>query len=154
MKINLFIVFATLLLILGNATLINANSRHHILAQKQQNIVNFPDKVLENAIRKKLKLNKKTPLTVDKLAKITSLEIDNHEPNTDGQKIKSLEGIEKLKNLTSLTLIFHNITDIKPLASLSKLTELDLTYNQIIDIKPLAGLSKLTSLNLGSNLKG
>jgi internalin A len=42
-----------------------------------------------------------------------------------------------LTKLTSLSLWFNKISDIKPLSSLTKLTSLNLEFNKISDIKPL-----------------
>ncbi|HEY9704157.1 MAG TPA: hypothetical protein V6C58_17025 [Allocoleopsis sp.] len=95
MKKDLFIVMVTLGIILGNTTITNINR-----AIAQQTEVKFADPVLENMIREQLKINKTTPLTVDKLAKITSLKIEN-ESNKPGQpQITLFTGIENLKNLT------------------------------------------------------
>ena len=57
---------------------------------------------------------------------------------------KDISGLEHFRNLTSLDLSFHAITDISLLAGLTKLTALSLGGNPIADITPLSGLADLT----------
>ena len=49
--------------------------------------------------------------------------------------IKDIEGLEYFRNLESLDLSFHAITDITPLAGLKKLTSLSLSNNPVADIR-------------------
>ncbi|HEY9692307.1 MAG TPA: leucine-rich repeat domain-containing protein [Oculatellaceae cyanobacterium] len=65
--------------------------------------------------------------------------------------VTSLEGIQALRNLTSLDLHYNKISDVKPLRGLTKLTTLTLNSNQISDVEPLIGLTELTDLSLSSH---
>lgn len=65
--------------------------------------------------------------------------------------IASLEGMELLPNLETLSLFENEIEDISPLAALSDLEELQLGANRIGDVSPLAELAELSRLGLGSN---
>lgn len=65
--------------------------------------------------------------------------------------IYSLDGIETLRNLSSLNLRGNFISDITPLQSLKRLRKLNLRDNNINDITPLAALTNLQLLNLGGN---
>ena len=64
--------------------------------------------------------------------------------------IQDISGLEYFKNLESLDLSFHKITNIKPLAGLNKLTSLSLGGNLVADITPLAGLTNLKVLVLSN----
>ena len=66
----------------------------------------------------------------------------------DAVPIREINGLEYFKNLESLDLSFHEITDVAPLAGLSKLSVLSLRGNPVADITPLAGLTNLTVLAL------
>ena len=63
----------------------------------------------------------------------------------------SLNGIENLTSLESLSIMHSNIRDISNLASLSGLKQLSLGWNQISDLSPLSGLTKLQTLGLWGN---
>jgi hypothetical protein len=67
--------------------------------------------------------------------------------------IRSLEGIQRLPNLTSLHLPRNEIGDLTPLAALPRLGALTLTDNQVADISALAGLP-LFDLGLSQNPVG
>lgn len=58
---------------------------------------------------------------------------------------------ETLTNLTELSLIRHQITDIKPLSKFTNLRKLNLSSNQIKDVQPLSGLTNLRFLILNFN---
>jgi Leucine Rich repeats (2 copies) len=64
--------------------------------------------------------------------------------------IRSLEGIQRLPNLTSLYAPRNDISDLAPLASLPRLSALTLTDNAVSDLSPLAGLP-LFDLGLSQN---
>jgi hypothetical protein len=62
--------------------------------------------------------------------------------------IRDIGGLEYFKNLESLDLSFHAVTDIATLAGLKKLTSLSLDGNPVADIAPLAALTNLKVLVL------
>ncbi len=64
--------------------------------------------------------------------------------------VRDIGGLEYFKNLESLDLSFHAITDITPLAGMKKLTTLSLGGNPINDIGALAELTSLKVLTLSS----
>lgn len=64
--------------------------------------------------------------------------------------IQDIGGLEYFKNLKSLDLSFHAITDVTPLAGLKKLTSLSLGGNAIADLAPLAELTNLKVLVLSN----
>ena len=108
-----------------------------------EQIVVFPDKNLETAVREALGKSE-WPLTSGDLE---SLEELSHE---DGG-IKDLTGLEHCVNLTKLNLFSNLVGDLTPLASLTNLTRLNLKGCPISDITPLASLTNLTHFYLGGN---
>jgi len=109
-------------------------------------LANFDDLGLEQLVRGTLK-KPEGPLYRSELALITSLK-SLYLPH---QRIKSLKGIEQLRNLTALELQDNLIADLAPLAALKQLKSLNLTRNRIEDISPLKNLSKLEHINLSDN---
>lgn len=107
----------------------------------------FPDKVLARLIAKKLQRLENEVIYEYVLLETQSLNYDGE--NKD--KIKSIEGIHRLKNLTQLSLINNNIVDISPLTKLKKINHLDLTSNKIENLKPLKDLQSLRLLVLQDN---
>lgn len=65
--------------------------------------------------------------------------------------LTSLDGIDALSGLTSLTMVWggeSRIEDLSPLAALAGLTTLSLHSRALSDLSPLTGLTKLTALDL------
>jgi Leucine-rich repeat (LRR) protein len=92
-------------------------------------------KVIEAAIRKAAK--KPTgELTKEDLEKVMMLDLQD-------KGLTSVEGLEKLTQLTSLHLSNNHLTDVKGLENLTQLKSLYLLSNQLTDVK---GLEKLTQL--------
>lgn len=67
------------------------------------------------------------------------------------KQISDLGPIKELIYLKDLRLLHHKITDISPLRNLTRLAILDLTGNQIIDVNPLKKLDELQILFLTNN---
>ena len=112
-------------------------------------IIQFKDENLKNSI---LFIMKAQHLIDQSAVDITEDDaLKAKELNLNYGSIKSIEGLEKFKNLTNLYLEINQISDLTPLTSLTKLTNLDLDSNKISDITPLANLTKLTTLNLSNN---
>lgn len=105
-------------------------------------IVSFPDKNLEAAVKENLHIDR--DLFESDLEGLTFLFAPEY-------GIKKISGLEKAVNLKYLTLYYNEITDLKPLASLTKLEHIDLDTNKIKNISPLAGLTKLNTLWLNDN---
>jgi len=77
--------------------------------------------------------------------------IDNRLGSNHTFQVTSINGIEILTGLESLTIQFQNVNDVSVLSSLTNLTHLDLLGNQISNIATLGSLSNLVHLNLGGN---
>ena len=105
--------------------------------------IEFSDAGLESAIRDTLGLEQGVIHQHDILS-IFKLD-------ASGKEITELDGIQRLRNITSLNLAHNKISDISALGALSKLRDLDLSNNSISDISSLASLNNLESLNLGAN---
>ena len=103
----------------------------------------FQDPVVEAAVRKVLRKDS-GEISYEELMKITELDFDN-------AGLTSIEDLQYMKNLQTLSLRRNNLTDISPLAGLTSLTELNLWENQISDLSPLSGLVNLTTLDLRVN---
>jgi len=109
--------------------------------------VEFADKMLDLAIGLHLKKAMDEEITVEELAKISSLDASE-------RNITDLSGIEYCTNLTSLNLVGNPIVDFSPLSSLINLNTLQLGYFQISDVSQLSSLTGLTSLHLVSSQIG
>ncbi len=80
----------------------------------------------------------------------------------DYEKLKELDlgdhyltevpkGLDKLMQLTRLSLSDNRLTDVKGLENLTQLTNLDLYDNKLTDVKGLEKLTQLEWLYLGNN---
>lgn len=146
----------------------------HFYSMQYENVdvskaIEFPDKALENAIRKEI--NKETgDIRQEDLLEITSLEIRS---NKGEEKIESIEGLQYCINLKDIYLYKQNISDISPLEKLTKLESLtifgssiekidalknlkelkvlNLTYNEVVDITPIKNLNKLERVSFYDN---
>jgi hypothetical protein len=114
--------------------------------QGSGDIVIFPDKGLENAIRAELR----QPfgfLTQGDLLRLTHL-------TGRDLGIRDLKGLDKAKNLLSLDLARNAIQDLTELTTLTKLRYLNLEDNDLRNIAPLAGLFLLEGLVLSNTGEG
>lgn len=154
-----------------------ANLAHAAVAAKPQpnqqhsSIIKFKDENLKNAILSDMK---KQDLIDEDAKDITENDAFRVRAlSLNSSSITSLEGLEALKNLTSLNLNGNHLSDLKPLAGLAELKELSLNNihlsdltplasltnletlffcgNHLSDLKPLAGLSNINFLKLGGN---
>ncbi|WP_434296575.1 leucine-rich repeat domain-containing protein [Clostridium sporogenes] len=108
--------------------------------------IEFEDKNLEEEVRKAAnpKDRPKGPLTYMDVSGIKELNVHN-------KNIKSLKGIEYLKNITKLDISDNNIKDISYLKGLDSLELLNLYNNSIEDISPINNMEKLKDINLSKN---
>ncbi|NFB58150.1 DUF5050 domain-containing protein [Clostridium botulinum] len=108
--------------------------------------IEFEDKNLEEEVRKAAnpKDRPKGPLTYMDVSGIKELNVHN-------KNIKSLKGIEYLKNITKLDISDNNIKDISYLKELDSLELLNLYNNNIEDIFPINNMKKLKDINLSKN---
>lgn len=116
--------------------------------EKAAEVVSFHDPNLEVCVKSALGIGPTDPITTTLAQTLTSLDC-----NTRG--IQSLNGLESLSNLTTLSLFDNTISDITPLSGLIQLTFLNLPGNSISDISPLVanpGLGVGDQIDLFSNL--
>ncbi|MDP4179180.1 MAG: leucine-rich repeat domain-containing protein, partial [Bacillota bacterium] len=107
-------------------------------------VISFRDTNLQNAIDEILNKKDSEPILKKETDKITTL-------NLNEKSVHSLEGIQYLTNLTSLSSQANNLKDLTPLSNLTNLTQLYLSYNSITDLTPLSNLTNLTQLYLSDN---
>ena len=133
----------------------NASINTHIPALQRRGVrvdfddldltpVDIPDTNLRAAIEAELGKAPGDTITTDDMANLTRL-------SALFANISDLTGLEAATNLTELLLADDSIADISPLKGLTNLTELYLSDSSISDISPLAGLNNLTELSLGFN---
>lgn len=95
----------------------------------------FNDTVLEAKVREAMGIPA-GDITVAAAEAVTELNlgIEWQQNIPKDTQIKDISGLESFKNLETLDLHFHAITDISPLAGLTKLTSLSLGGNPVADI--------------------
>ncbi len=106
--------------------------------------VNFPDPVLDAAIRQAIG-KPSGGIMFSELQVLTAFD-------SEANGIADLEGLQYCLNLVILELDFNQFSDISPLAGLINLEELTLGLNQLNDISLLAGLVNLVEISLYQNL--
>ncbi|WP_113860317.1 leucine-rich repeat domain-containing protein [Bifidobacterium aemilianum] len=83
----------------------------------------------------------------DTVAGITTLVVGRyHEAHTT-----SLEGLQRLPHLRSLSVVDGAVTDVSPLAGLTDLADLDVRGNYVSDLSPSGNLTNLGTLTLSGN---
>jgi len=106
-------------------------------------IISIADNYLKVAIQQTLGLT--GDITLGDMIKLTNL----HAPNA---RIKSLDGLQYAKNLTSIDISGNSITDFSPLKDLKQLENIT-AHPQIVDVSNLKG-PELTVENLVKSLDG
>lgn len=121
-------------------------------------LIDFEDEVLYSSIKNKYnsKINGyddseyQIEITNANLATITSLSLPGSDD--EAKQIANIEGIQKFKYLTNLSLSKNKITDIDPIKELTELQILDLSENttlkDITDFLGTANLNYLKELNV------
>ncbi|WP_394916241.1 leucine-rich repeat domain-containing protein [uncultured Robinsoniella sp.] len=107
----------------------------------------IPDEVLYQSILRKLGKSKFDTFTDEEAMKIKRIKSNNY---NDKKKIKTLKGIEKLKNLKQLDVAVNEITSLSGIENL-KLTSLDISHNKLKSLKWIEKLTNLKSLNINDN---
>ena len=108
----------------------------------------IPDKVLYQIILRKLNKYGFETFTEKEALKIKELDACSY---NNSKKIRSLKGIEKLKNLVSLDVSYNKIHSLSGIEKLYKLSVLDFSFNQVKNIKSIKNLYSLKHLNLDGN---
>ena len=105
--------------------------------------VNFKDKNLEKAIRKKLgkKHGDITRLDMESITTLWAMD----------KNISDLTGLEHATNLQEIDMGFNKISNISALSDLTNLQTVRMDDNKISDISALSDLSGLQHLFLGNN---
>ncbi|MFH2050174.1 MAG: leucine-rich repeat domain-containing protein [bacterium] len=106
-------------------------------------VVVFPDTVLERLVREELSLPTGDIETSD-LQNLVELFGDN-------QGVTDLTGLEYCFALVRLGMMSNNISDLTPLAGLTSLDMISLIDNNVTDLSPLINLVNLKGLFLGQN---
>lgn len=144
MKKNLFITFSLFIVIFAIMGIINkVNAANVEITFKDENIFNTIKNYYPEGIVSKDTNNLKLVMTEEAIASIRKLDLTGSTKSItwEGEhRIKDLTGLEKLTNLTRLTLDNNMITDLSPLSNLKKLNHLVLNNNSIEDLSPLANL--------------
>lgn len=102
----------------------------------------FADEKVEFAVRKSL--NKL-------LAPLTQVDLNSITYIYGADSARTLIGVERLKNLVSLSSYYGQLADLSPLESLTNLRDISLYNDDIVDISPISNLPNLKSLNLRYN---
>ncbi len=132
---NFYHIFAILLLFMLFALTIAA------LAQDIE-VVNIPDKNLEQAIREELGIPETTPLTFSHMGMLKRL-------NANERSITDLTGLEYAINLERLDLYKnYELSVIHPIADLTNLSWLSLARTQVGDMSPIVKLTNIKVLYL------
>ncbi len=110
---------------------------------EDDDIVTFPDRNLENAVRAAINKTSGNIRTSD-LNNLSALDASERE-------ITNLEGIQYCTALTDLRLNKNQISDITKLSGLTNLKQLILSNNLISNIQSIANLKNLTNLYMDTN---
>ncbi len=108
----------------------------------------FPDTVFRNYIKKQIGISENEPITDVKLEQLKRLAFyhNNGEP-----AVKSIEGIQYIRNLESVSFSDHAITDAGLLSHLPKLKEINLAQNKLKAFPDLSGLTELQNADFTQN---
>lgn len=103
----------------------------------------FPDAKVATAVAAAAGIAVTDAPTEAQLAAITTLSVANN--------ATSLEGLQYLPKLGTLSASFGSFTDLSPLSDATALRSLTLSYGALVDISQLSGLTDLTTLRLHRN---
>lgn len=138
-----FLLLAVVFMLMMVVLPLNAMAKSKIIPNNKKGI---PDKVLYQTILKKL--GKSKNFTENDVAKIKRLDASNYDKLN---KIKSLKGIGKLKNLRELNVSCNNLKSLSGVENLNNLTSLSANSNQLVDISAIKTLIRLEYLDIYNN---
>ncbi|MCC9599219.1 leucine-rich repeat domain-containing protein [Stieleria sp. JC731] len=107
----------------------------------------FPDKALEEAVRKQVFAKKYNdePIVAADVEKISRVE-------GVGQQIKNLEGLQHCHALMLIDLRDNQISDLTPIAGLKRLQSVSLSGNRIKSLEAVKDLTAMQLLDVSRNL--
>lgn len=124
------------------------------------NETNFPDEVFRKYVEDSFDENKDKVLSNAEIAAVTEIDVTNAMTTfPEATDIRTLEGIEKFKNLKKLSCAFNKISDLD-LKENQELTYLNLNFNEVIKLDVSKNLNliylscdgnKLESLDVTNN---
>lgn len=121
----------------GDAVIKDASLRKHIVDVLEGKIV-FPD----------LKLKR----SEIEAANITTFTVNDESISRETPPVKTLEGLEILGQLTSLTISHQDVENADAVGKLVNLKELNLSFNCLTSVPDLRNCKELKSLNISANM--
>ncbi|PPA28450.1 hypothetical protein C3737_19220 [Aeromonas jandaei] len=106
-------------------------------------IINFPDKNMEAAVKSALGIAVADPVTTQDMLALDRL-------NAVGKHIENLAGLQFATNLVALDVTDNDISDISAISELP-LSTLKIAANRLADIHQLGRISTLTMLDISGN---
>jgi len=113
----------------------------------------FPDGDLAQIIASELNVTPATAVTQVQLDAIIELTVEGRQPTVIGSgiRVRSLTGMQYLRNLVEFNISEATLSDLTPLSNLANLRRLNIFRSEVNNITPLGGLTGLTSLSLQQN---
>lgn len=108
----------------------------------------IPDRVLYQTILYNLNKTNNDTFTENDAAKIKKLDANNYD---NKNKINTLKGLEKLKNLKYLNVSFNNLTSLSGIEKLNKLEIIVASHNRLKDILEVKKLYSLSNIDVRDN---
>lgn len=124
---------------------LNAMAKSKIIPNDKTGI---PDRSLYEAILDHLDKDRDKTFTEEEASKINYL--DATSSNTR-KEIRTLKGIEKLKNLKFLDASYNKLISIAPVKKLTRLTYLNVSFNKLTSLSGIKNLKSLKKLNVMIN---
>ncbi len=115
-----------------------------------QNVV-FTDSALEATVRAELSIMHDNPIPVIWMNGLQTLTIGASDLREPATPIKNLVGLEHARNLTTLTVWHHDVSDLTPVGNLPLLTTINVLGNNVRDLTPLQNLTSLETLDVSLN---
>lgn len=119
-----------------------------ILGTKTYEDEEFPDEIFRNEVKKKLGISESEKITSDKLETLTELMLPVDQVYGN---IESIQGIDKIVNLTRLDLRGHKLTGADELSGLTRLQTISMEDNDLTAMPDLSGLKSLSFVSLSGN---
>lgn len=139
---NVFAVIISLLVIILSLPMVSAEES--VIPNDDSGI---PDKTMYKYLISEFDENKDGKLQQSEAKKIDKIYHDGY----DTDKIESLKGLNKLKNLKYLSIVYNNLSSLDGIQGL-KLTNIYVNNNKLVDISAIEGMNdSLETLNVSKN---